>query len=61
MVYHLKKVLNEGDIVNVDVTAYKDGWHGDTGRMFEVGRTSIKAKKLSKLHHEAMMKAIRYY
>ena len=53
------KVLNEGDILNVDVTAYKDGWHGDTGRMFEVGKTSIKAKKLIKVTHEAMMKAIR--
>ena len=52
------KVLNEGDILNVDVTAYKDGWHGDTGRMFEVGKTSIKAKKLIKVTHEAMMKAI---
>ena len=52
------KVLNEGDILNVDVTAYKNGWHGDTGRMFEVGKTSIKAKKLIKVTHEAMMKAI---
>ena len=39
------KILKEGDILNVDVTAYKDSWHGDTGRMFEVGKTSIKAKK----------------
>ena len=52
------KVLNKGDILNVDVTAYKDGWHGDTSRMFEVGKTSIKAKKLIKITYEAMMKAI---
>ena len=52
------KVLNKGDILNVDVTAYKGGWHGDTSRMFEVGKTSIKAKKLIKITHEAMMKAI---
>ena len=31
------KVLKDGDILNVDVTAFKDGWHGDTSRMFEVG------------------------
>ena len=37
------KVLNEGDIVNVDVTALKDGWHGDTSRMYFVGEVSTKA------------------
>ncbi|MFL2853052.1 MAG: type I methionyl aminopeptidase [Candidatus Pelagibacter sp.] len=52
------KILKEGDIVNVDVTAYKDGWHGDTSRMFEVGDVSIKAKKLIKTTYESMMKAI---
>ena len=39
-----EKVLKEGDIVNVDVTAFKDGWHGDTSRTFEIGEVSIKAK-----------------
>ena len=39
------KVLKEGDILNVDVTAYKNHWHGDTSRMFEVGKISVKAKK----------------
>ena len=53
------KILKEGDILNVDVTAYKDSWHGDTGRMFEVGKTSIKAKKLIKTTYESMMKAIK--
>ena len=38
------KILNEGDILNVDVTAFKDGWHGDTSKMFEIGEISIKAK-----------------
>jgi len=52
------KILNNGDIVNVDVTAIKDGWHGDTSRMFIVGDCSIKAKKLIKITYEAMMKAI---
>ena len=52
------KVLKEGDILNVDVTAYKDGWHGDTSRMFEIGKVSVKAKKLIKTTYESMMKAI---
>ena len=52
------KILKEGDIVNVDVTAYKDGWHGDTSRMFKVGEISIKADKLINSTYESMMKAI---
>ena len=43
---------------NVDVTAVKDGWHGDTSRMFIVGECSVKAKKLIKITYTAMMKAI---
>ena len=53
-----EKVLKDGDIVNVDVTALKDGWHGDTSRTFEIGEVSIKAKKLVKTTYEAMMKSI---
>ena len=52
------KILKEGDIVNVDVTALKDGWHGDTSRMFKVGKVSIKAEKLINTTYESMMKAI---
>ena len=52
------KILKEGDIVNVDVTAFKDGWHGDTSRMFKVGEISIKAEKLINTTYESMMKAI---
>jgi methionyl aminopeptidase len=52
------KILKDGDIVNVDVTALKDGWHGDTSRMFKVGDISIKAKKLINTTYEAMIKAI---
>ena len=36
------KILKEGDILNVDVTALKNGWHGDTSRMFYVGDVSVK-------------------
>jgi methionyl aminopeptidase len=53
------KILKEGDIINVDVTAYKDRWHGDTSRMFEIGAASIKAKKLIKSTYDSMMNAIK--
>ena len=53
------KVLKDGDIVNVDVTALKDGWHGDTSRMFKIGEVSVKAEKLVDTTYEAMMKAIK--
>tara|TARA_B110000967_G_scaffold178385_1_gene193149 strand:+ start:3514 stop:4290 length:777 start_codon:yes stop_codon:yes gene_type:complete len=53
------KTLKEGDIVNVDVTAYKNGWHGDTSRMFCVGDISVKAKKLIDVTYNSMMMAIK--
>ena len=53
-----EKILKEGDILNVDVTAYKNGWHGDTSRMFEIGKIPVKAKKLINTTYESMMKAI---
>ncbi|MDA8764561.1 type I methionyl aminopeptidase [Candidatus Pelagibacter bacterium] len=53
------KILRDGDIVNVDVTAYKNGWHGDTSRMFKIGEVSIKAEKLINATYESMMKAIK--
>ena len=53
------KILKDGDIVNVDVTALKDGWHGDTSRMFKIGEVSVKAEKLVNTTYEAMMKAIK--
>ena len=53
------KILNEGDIINVDVTALKDGWHGDTSRMFEIGKVSVKAKKLVETTYQSMMMAIK--
>jgi len=52
------KILKEGDIVNVDVTALKNEWHGDTSRTFKVGEVSVKAKKLIKATYDSMMKAI---
>ena len=53
------KILKEGDIVNVDVTAYKNGWHGDTSRMYKIGEVSVKADKLIKTTYDSMMKAIK--
>ncbi len=52
------KPLKSGDIVNIDVTVIKDGWHGDTSRMFIVGEGSIAAKRLCNLTYEAMWKGI---
>ncbi len=52
------KILKEGDIVNVDVTAFKEGWHGDTSRMFKIGEVSVKAEKLINATYDSMMKAI---
>ncbi len=53
------KILKDGDIINVDVTAYKDAWHGDTSRMFFVGEVSVKAKKLVSATYESLMAAIK--
>ena len=53
------KILKDGDIVNVDVTALKDGWHGDTSRTFKIGKVSVKANKLVETTYEAMMMAIK--
>ena len=53
------KILKEGDIINVDVTACKDSWHGDTSRMFEVGQIPVKAKNLINATYNSMMKAIK--
>ena len=52
------KPLKKGDIVNVDVTVIKDGWYGDTSRMFLVGEVSIAATRLCALTYEAMWQGI---
>jgi methionyl aminopeptidase len=52
------KVLKEGDIINCDVTVIKDGWHGDTSRMYFVGEPSVLAKRLVDTTYEAMMLGI---
>ena len=51
-----ERVLKNGDIVNLDITVIKDGYHGDTSRMFIVGEGSIQAKRLCQLTFDAMWK-----
>jgi methionyl aminopeptidase len=52
------KVLRGGDILNIDITVIKDGWHGDTSRMFYVGEPSVQAKRLCEVTYECMWKGI---
>jgi|TARA_B100001559_G_scaffold316668_1_gene320552 methionyl aminopeptidase len=52
------KYLTDGDIVNIDVTAIVNGWHGDTSRMFYVGDVSVKSRNLVSATYDSMMKAI---
>ena len=53
------KTLTEGDIMNIDVTVILDGWHGDTSRMFPIGKVGVKAKKLMDVTFEAMWEGIK--
>jgi methionyl aminopeptidase len=53
------KKLKSGDILNIDVTVIKDGFHGDTSKMYHVGKPSILGKRLSDAAREAMMTGIR--
>jgi methionyl aminopeptidase len=50
--------LKDGDIINIDVTVIKDGWHGDNSRMFVVGEGSIAARRLCQVTFDAMWKGI---
>src|SRR5688572_6049783 len=52
------KKLKGGDIVNIDITVIKDGYHGDTSRMFYVGQPSIQAKRLCDVTFECMWRGI---
>jgi methionyl aminopeptidase len=53
-----ERVLKAGDILNIDVTVIKDGFHGDTSRMFYVGEPSIQARRLSEVTFECMWRGI---
>jgi methionyl aminopeptidase len=51
--------LRNGDVLNIDVTPIKDGWHGDASRMFYVGEPSIQARRLCESTYQAMWRGIR--
>jgi len=54
-----EKALQEGDILNIDVTCILDGWHGDTSRMFYVGeKIPVKARRLCEVTYDSMMAGI---
>jgi len=53
------KILKDGDIINIDVTVIKDGWHGDTSRMYFVGEPNVLARRLVDVTREAMFRGIR--
>ena len=52
------KLLKHGDVINIDVTVIKDGYHGDTSRMFYIGEPSIQAKRLCESTFESMWRGI---
>ncbi len=54
-----ERILDDGDILNIDVTAIVEGYHGDTSRMFYVGEVPVKAKKLIDTTYQSMMNAIK--
>ena len=53
-----KKILQNGDIINIDITVILDQWHGDSSRMFAVGTIDKKAELLAKTTYECLMKGI---
>jgi methionyl aminopeptidase len=53
-----ERTLREGDIVNIDVTAIVDGWHGDTSRMYGVGAVAPKAKRLVDVTYEGLARGL---
>ena len=49
-----EKKLKKGDIINIDITVIKDGWHGDTSKMFYIGEPSIPARRVCEVSHECL-------
>ena len=52
-------MLKDGDMINLDITVIKDGYHGDTSKMFLIGEVSAKDKRLSRIAQESLYLAIR--
>ncbi|MCA6245186.1 MAG: type I methionyl aminopeptidase [Phenylobacterium sp.] len=53
-----ERTLREGDIANIDVTVVVDGWHGDTSRMYGVGKVPARARRLVEVTYEALQRGI---
>ena len=53
-----RRILKDGDMINIDVTVIKDGWHGDTSNMFMVGKVGQHARKLARITRECLYRAI---
>ena len=49
-----EKKLKDGDIVNIDITVIKDGYHGDTSRMFQVGKPKVQGQRLCQVAYDCM-------
>ncbi len=52
------KILRDGDIMNIDITVIKDGWHGDTSKMFHVGKPTIKGRRICDAAYQSMITGI---
>jgi methionyl aminopeptidase len=52
------KKLKNGDIINIDITVIKDGYHGDTSKMFYVGKPSVSAERICRISHECLLLGI---
>ncbi len=53
-----EKRLKDGDIINIDITVIKGGWHGDTSKMFQVGKPTIKGKRICEIAYQSMVTGI---
>jgi len=53
-----EKRLKNGDIINIDITVIKDGFHGDTSKMFMIGEPPIKARRVTEIAHACMLRGI---
>jgi len=54
-----EKPLKDGDIINIDITVIKDGYHGDTSKMFYIGTPNVQGKRLSEVAQESLYLAIK--
>lgn len=54
-----EKILKKGDIINIDITVIKDGYHGDTSQMFFIGKPTVQGKRIVEVAHQAMIEGIR--